>query len=74
MTKLSGLASLLLECPIEEFNQVAYLSFNKLLVPVQEEMSEMNEVCEVDDAETTDLLDNYNSDGEDNNVDCWDNL
>ena len=50
------------------------VSFNKLLVPVQEEMSEMNEVCEVDDAETTDLLDNYNSDGEDNNVDCWDNL
>ena len=43
-------------------------------MPVQEETSEMNEVCEVDDAETTDLLDNYNSDGEDNNVDCWDNL
>ena len=34
----------------------------------------MNEVCEVDDAETTDLLDNYNSDDEDNNVDCWDDL
>ena len=34
----------------------------------------MNEVCEVDDAETTDLLDNYNSDSEDNNADCWDNL
>ena len=31
-------------------------------------MSEMNEVCEVDDAETTDLLDNYNSDGEENTV------
>ena len=60
-----------LECPIEEFNQVAYLSFNKLLVPAQEEMNEINEVCEIDDTETTDLLDNYDSDSEDNNVDCW---
>ena len=35
-------------------------------------MSEMNEVREVDDA---DLLDNYDSESEDNNVDCsWDDL
>ena len=74
LSHLKQLWGNLIEYPLEEFSDhVTHLSFSKL-VATQEDMAELHELYDVEAA--IDLFNNNqnDTDSENDNIDCWDNL